>query len=142
MESELTKVKLGQSVRLLPFNTKKTYSGKITGINPMIDDYGLVKLSATIPNSDGHLIDGMNMKLVIENKIHNQLIVPRSAVLLRQNKEVIFVYENGQSIWKYVDTDKENESSYTIKEGLKEGDEVIVSGNLNLAHESAVKVVK
>jgi len=142
MESELAKVKLGQSVRLLPFNTEKKYSGKITGINPMIDEYGLVKLSATIPNTDGHLIDGMNVKLVIENKISNQLIVPRSAVLLRQNKEVIFVHEKGLAIWKYVVTDKENESSYMIKEGLQEGDEVIVSGNLNLAHESEVKVIK
>lgn len=142
IESELAKVKLGQIVRSIPFNGKKTYSGTISGINPTIDEYGLVKLSATIPNTDGHLIDGMNVKLVIENKIQNQLIVPRSAVLLRQNKEVIFVHENGQAIWKYVVTDKENESSYTIKEGLQEGDEVIVSGNLNLAHESAVKVVK
>lgn len=142
MESELIKVKLGQTVRLIPFNGKQTYSGTISGINPTIDDFGLIKLSASIPNTDGHLIDGMNVKLIIENKIQNQLIVPRSAVLLRQNKEVIFVHENGQAIWKYVVTDKKNESSYTIKEGLEEGDEVIVSGNLNLAHESEVKVVQ
>jgi len=142
MESELIKAKLGQTVRLIPFNGKKTYSGTVSGINPTIDDFGLVKLSASIPNTDGQLIDGMNVKLVIENKIPNQLIVPRSAVLLRQNKEVIFVHEKGQAIWKYVTVDKENEHFYTIKEGLQEGDQVIVSGNLNLAHESEVKVIK
>ena len=142
MESELTKVKLGQTVRLIPFNGMNTYSGIISGINPTIDDFGLVKISASIPNTDGNLIDGMNVKLVIENKIPNQLIVPRSAVLLRQNKEVIFVHEKGQAIWKYVTVDKENEHFYTIKEGLQEGDQVIVSGNLNLAHESEVKVIK
>ncbi len=141
MESELSKVKLGQSIRLFPFNSKKEYKGEITGINPIIDDYGLVKLSATIRNTDAYLIDGMNVKLVIENKMDHQLVVPREALVLRQNKEVVFVHQKGFAIWKYVKTDKENENYYTIKEGLQEGDEVIVSGNLNLAHESEIKVI-
>ena len=32
--------------------------------------------------------------------------------------------------------------SYTLLEGLKEADVVITSGNINLAHESPVKVIK
>ncbi len=45
-------------------------------------------------------------------------------------------------MWNYVTTGLENMNEYVITEGLKEGQEVIVSGNLNLAHESPVKVIK
>jgi hypothetical protein len=41
-----------------------------------------------------------------------------------------------------VQTGLENANSYTItSETLKEGDEVIISGNVNLAHESPVTVI-
>ena len=38
-------------------------------------------------------------------------------------------------------TGLENADSYTIIDGLKEGDIVITSGNINLAHEAPVKVI-
>jgi len=41
-----------------------------------------------------------------------------------------------------VRTGLENADSYTLLEGLKEGDVVITSGNINLAHESPVKVIE
>ena len=52
------------------------------------------------------------------------------------------IHINGrQSIWNYVHTGLENADSYTIIDGLKEGDIVITSGNINLAHEAPVKVI-
>jgi len=41
-----------------------------------------------------------------------------------------------------VRTGLENADSYTLLEGLKEADVVITSGNINLAHESPVKVIE
>jgi len=59
-------------------------------------------------------------------------------VVLRQGKEVVFTYEDGKALWNYVKTGLENSSRYTIESGLEPGMEVIVSGNLNLAHETPV----
>jgi uncharacterized protein YaiI (UPF0178 family) len=44
-------------------------------------------------------------------------------------------------MWNYVTTGLENVDSYTVEDGLKEGDVVIVSGNINLAHEAPVSVL-
>ena len=46
-----------------------------------------------------------------------------------------------QAYWNYVRTGLENADSYTIVEGLKAGDQVITTGNINLAHEAPVMVV-
>ena len=68
-----------------------------------------------------------------------QLVVPKSAVVLRQVRQVVFTLQGDQAIWNYVQTGLENADTYTILEGLKEGDEIIVTGNVNLAHEAKVK---
>ena len=94
----------------------------------------------------GNLLDGMNVQVLVETAVPEQLVVPKSAVVLRDNQEVLFKKVNGQAYWTYVKTGFENSTSYTViadpeKGGtLEPGDSVIVSGNLNLAHESEVVV--
>lgn len=141
MESELKDLQKGQTVRVFPFAFEGEYVGKITQINPVIENNGLVKITARVTNNGGKLLEGMNVRVLIQNKLPNQLVVPKSAVLLRQNKEVVFTHKDGTAIWHYVSTGQENSTSYTITDGLQAGDEVIIDGNLNLAHEAKVKVL-
>ena len=66
---------------------------------------------------------------------------PKTAVLYRQNRKVIFVYAKGIANWVYVKVGQENSSDITIIDNsLKPGPEVSVSNNPNLAHETAVIV--
>jgi hypothetical protein len=51
---------------------------------------------------------------------------------------VVFVREDSLAIWKYVTTEFENSDSFSVSEGLEEGDLVIYRGNVNLAHETVV----
>lgn len=142
MESEVDQLYVNQEVSVQPFAfLEETYTGKLTQVNPMVDENGLVKVKALIQNTGGKLMEGMNVKVIIERTVKNQLIIPKSALLLRQNKQVVFTYKEGKALWNYVKTGFENSDSYTIIEGLGEGDEVIVEGSLNLAHESKVEVI-
>jgi len=50
----------------------------------------------------------------------------------------VFTFHNGLALWNYVETGPENSRRIVITSGLEEGMEVIVSGNLNLAHETPV----
>jgi len=85
----------------------------------------------------------MNVRVSIFRSLGKQWVVPKSAVVLRTGKEVVFTLEDGKAIWNYVQTGLENANSYTItSETLKEGDEVIISGNINLAHESSVVTIE
>ena len=41
-----------------------------------------------------------------------------------------------------MNTSLENMNEYVVTDGLEEGMEVIVGGNINLSHEAPVKVIK
>ena len=139
LESEYGFINIGMPVIVLPFIASETrYTGHITKINPVVDESGMVKVTAEMNNSD-KLLEGMNVKILIRKPVGNRLVVPKEALVIRQGRDVIFVREDSLAIWKYVTTEFENSDSFSIIEGLKEGDLVIYKGNVNLAHETVVK---
>jgi len=146
LESEIGRLKVGQAVNMRPFVEDSVfYNGKIIEINPIVDEHGLVVVKAIVPNSDGKLIQGMNVKVFIKDQVDDCLIVPKEAVVLRNNRQVVFTYSQGKAMWNYVETVLENSISFSVtkeKDGMQEifaGDTVITIGNLNLAHEAEVK---
>ncbi len=139
IESEFSFLNKGMPVGIIPFINDSTFiSGRITQINPQVDETGMIKIKAELRNN-GLLIDGMNVKVVIRKPVSGRLVVPKEALVIRQGKDVIFVRQDTLAIWKYVTVEAENSTSVSIKEGLEPGDLVIVSGNVNLAHETVVK---
>jgi membrane fusion protein, multidrug efflux system len=139
IESEYMIIEKGMPVGIIPFvNDSILIPGHITQINPQIDENGMVKVKASFLNT-GKLIDGMNVRVLIKKPVPNRLVVPKEALVIRQGKDVIFVRQDSLAIWKYVMVEFENSTSLSIKEGLEPGDLVIVSGNINLAHETIVK---
>jgi RND family efflux transporter MFP subunit len=139
IESEYSFISTGMPVGIIPYiNDSTLISGKITQINPQVDENGMVKVKAEFQNS-GRLIDGMNVKVVIRKPVPNRLVVPKEALVIRQGKDVIFVRQDSLAIWKYVTIEFENSTSLSVKDGLSAGDMVIISGNINLAHETTVR---
>ena len=144
MENEIAGLRIGQEVSVKPFAMDSvTYPGRIAQINPLIDEHGNVTIKARVSNSNGRLVEGMNVKVLIKDKVAGGLIVPKEAVVLRNNQQVVFSLLNGRSYWNYVESDLENSSSYTIrvvKAGiLKAGDTIITKGNLNLANDAELE---
>lgn len=146
IESEIGDVSVNDPVEIMPFALEKTYQGKITTINPLVEKNGTILVKAAVKN-DGKLIEGMNVKVLIQKDIPEQLVVPKEAVVLRQNQEVLFKVVDGRAYWTYVLTTHENSRNYSViphpdksSAVLAQGDSIIVSGNLNLAHDSDVFV--
>lgn len=143
LESETSMVASGQPVEVRPFaNRSISYTGNVTGFDPSVDEQGMVLVRAMIENHGGELLDGMNVQVILKKQIPNQLIIPREALVLRQGRQVVFTLEDSIALWNYVETGQENSREYTINSGLNEGQEVIVSGNFNLAHETPVRKVQ
>ena len=97
--------------------------------------------------NDGQLLEGMNVKVLIQKDVAKQFIVPKASVVLRQNQEVLFTVKSGKTYWTYVQITNENSRQYTViphpdksSATLKQGDTIVVSGNLNLAHDSEVSI--
>lgn len=143
LETEITHLRPGMAIEVTPYAIPdKIFPGKIMEINPKIDENGMVKIKAVTPNQKAILIDGMNVSILVKRQIEEQLFIPKSAVLPRQGKKVVFVHENGKAIWKYVTTGQENSRDVCIESGLKEGEELIYENNLGLSHESDVTVIQ
>lgn len=141
LETEIGYIRQGMDVELTPYaNNKVTLHGKVTEVNPRIDENGMVRIKATTDNRQHTLVDGMNVNIILKRQIENKLIVPKTAVLPRQGKKVVFVHKDGKAIWKYVTTGVENSKEISIESGLQEGEEVIYENNLGLSHESEVEV--
>ncbi len=142
LESELSLIKLGDRVEVVPFAVSGSRAeGRISEINPLVDENGMVRVRAAVTGKE-RLFEGMNVRVSVRRSVGKQWVVPKTAVVSRSGKQVVFTLVDGHAYWNYVRTGLENADSYTILEGLKEGDVVITSGNINLAHESPVKVIE
>lgn len=147
LESEFASLTRGLRVRIEPFSEGGCpLYGQISTINPSVDKNGQITVTATVRN-DGTLLDGMNVRVIVERDVEKCLVVPRSAVVIRDDQNVLFRYVDGKALWTYVNILKSNGDAFAVEANtergadLSEGDVVIVSGNLNLADGSVVSVI-
>ena len=142
LENELALIAKGDKVQVSPYAFAETLvEGRISEINPVIESNGMVRVKAVLP-SNAKLVEGMNVKVLVQRRVAQQLVVPKEALVLRTNKKVMFTVRDGKAMWNYVSTGLENSTSYVITEGLKEGDVLVVDGSVHLAHESPVVIIK
>ncbi|OJV44397.1 MAG: hypothetical protein BGO29_13820 [Bacteroidales bacterium 36-12] len=142
LESEMPLIKLNDEVVVSPFSTGSYEAyGSIIEINPSIDKNGMVRIKARVSNKDNVLVEGMNVRVLVKRLLGKSLVIPKTALVMRTNRKVVFTLQNGRAMWNYVQTAQENHDSYVVSEGLQVGDSVIYSGNINLAHESPVTTI-
>lgn len=147
LENELSLIKIGDKVIITPYAGGAVIEGRVSEINPLVDANGMVKVKATV-NGQGKLFSGMNIRVSVHRSLGAQLVIPKTAVVLRSGKQVVFTLSNGKAMWNYVRTGLENADQYIVSDkaqpgvtdGLLAGDTVIVTGNVNLAHEAEVMV--
>ncbi|MFI3314857.1 MAG: efflux RND transporter periplasmic adaptor subunit [Rikenellaceae bacterium] len=146
LEAEIFEVQRGQVIKASLFvDDSREYQGVITEINPFVDDEGQVQIRARMKNSDGGLVEGMNMKLIVERDIENLFVVPKDAVVSRDGYFVVFRLIEGKAVWTYIDIAMSNINSHVITGNAKkettisEDDIIITSGNLNLADGTKVE---
>lgn len=144
LETEYKFVRVGQPVLVSPFvESDAVFKGSIISINPTVDQNGQIAVTAQVPGAD-NLMDGMNVRITVENVVPDQLVVPKSAVVIRDNMDVLFRYVDGQAIWTYVNILMSNTTEHSVEPNkdrgaeLELGDLVITSGNLNLGDGAAV----
>lgn len=121
----------------------KEFEAEIASVGTMPDDTGLYPIEATVDNNEEELLPGVVAVLYVpEQKVKDAIMVPTAAVVEESDGTFIYVVENDKAIKKEI-TVKETQSGKTAIEGeVKQGDSVIVSGQLTLSDGSSVNVVK
>lgn len=145
LESELPLIAVGDKVEVTPYaSAAGMRTGNISEINPLVDENGMVRVKAQV-NGGNKLFDGMNVRISVKRSLEGQMVIPKTAVVLRSGKQVLFTLKDSLAMWNYVHTGLENMTEYTLVDweanGLQEGMTVITTGNVNLAHEAPVKVI-
>ncbi len=146
LENELPLIKVGDKVEVTPYaSVAGMREGSISEINPLVDENGMVRVKARV-NGGSQLFDGMNVRVSVKRSIPDQIVIPKTAIVLRSGKQVLFTLKDGKAMWNYVHTGLENMEEYTLvsweADGLQEGMTIITTGNVNLAHEAPVKVIE
>lgn len=146
LEQEAVRIQQGQVVTISPLPLpEQQFSARISSINPVVDEQGLLTVYARLQGSPAAaLFEGMHVRVAIERQVPKQLIVPKSALVLRSGRQVIFTYNKEEQLakWKYVTVAYENDTHIALAEGLEAGEQVIYEGNLNLDHDAAVRVME
>lgn len=145
MEADFGKISRGMPVRVKPYaEGLAECAGTVTTVNPSVGQNSLVEVTGSLPGGKG-FVDGMNVKVIVERNVPRCLVVPKTAVVIRDGMNVLFTYsDDGVAHWVYVNILEANSESYAVEANrdrganLAEGDLVIVSGNLNLADGSRV----
>jgi RND family efflux transporter MFP subunit len=117
------------------------YKAYVSEINPYVDESGMILVKLRIDKTSrpsAPLFPGMNCTSLIRISLGRALVVPKGAIVMRNDKPVIFTFEDGKAKWNYVTPGRENGEETEIIKGLSPGQKIIISNNLQLAHDAAV----
>ncbi|HEY0244200.1 MAG TPA: efflux RND transporter periplasmic adaptor subunit [Mucilaginibacter sp.] len=115
---------------LLADNTPYAKKGKIDMIDGQFDkNTGAITLRASFANSQGLLRSGNTGKVRLSLQHNNALIVPQVATIEMQDKVFVFTVADSNKVKRSpITIIGKSGSNYLVKDGVKAGDQIVVSG--------------
>ncbi len=143
-ESQVTALKVGDSVKITTtVFPNKEFLGKITFIATMADASLNFPVEIEVENNATAAIKaGMYGTANFITKKQKMLVVPRKAYIGSVNENEVFVYLNGIAKLKKVTSGKIIGDKVEILSGLKEGEQVVITGQINLKDGTKVEILK
>lgn len=140
-EKAINQFRMGQiiSVQTEVYPDAK-FQGKVSMISAEGDEAHNYPVEITVPNtSNNPLKAGMYGSIANLNEIKGQsLAVPRQAIMGSAKEPQLYVVENGKAVLKNVSIGISTNEFYEITKGLKVGDQVVTSGQINLQNGTLV----
>lgn len=124
--------------------TGASFEGSLKLINPRIDTQtGTVKVTVEVSDDTLRLKPGMfvEVRVAIGQK-ENVLVIPRKAILYKQNKTYVFVLNQNRVSQREVLLGLTEEDEVEVTDGLNEGEVIVVVGVEGLKDGQGVEVIK
>lgn len=129
------------------------FRGAIRTINPLVEgESRVVRVTVEVPNPGGRILPGMFAEVSLDaRRFPDRVLIPREAVVERDRRSVVFVYEgdqgSGLAKWRYVTPGLENDEYVEIvddpeTDGVQPGDTVLTGGHATLIHDARVRLVE
>lgn len=137
---------------------RDTFQGQVVAVNPRVDpSSNTARVLVRLRNPGARIVPGMHAEVRVAGRLHeNRTFVPREAVVERDRREVVFVFEPesegssmGRAQWRYVNTGLESDRYVEIAppedDAQTSPDElagriVLVGGHTTLTHDARVQL--
>jgi RND family efflux transporter MFP subunit len=151
LESEVGFLTPGRQARVSFAAFPTPFTGTVATINPMVESgTRTARVTVVVPNPQGRILPGMYARVSLEaQRFADRVLVPRSAVLERDRRTMLFVYDGqgsqGLAKWRYVTTGLQNDSVVEIvpnaeTDSVRPGEIVLTEGHYTLIHDARVRL--
>jgi membrane fusion protein (multidrug efflux system) len=134
-EIYLKQVQVGQTLEVaLDALPGKTYQGKVTAINPLVDAAGrAIVIRAIVRNPDTALRPGMfaRVKLITKEAL-DALVLPEQALVPQGEDQYVFRVVDGKALRTKVEVGQRRDSRVEIVKGVAPGDTIVTAGQLKI----------
>lgn len=142
-ETQVNELKVGQDVKVFVSAVRsEPFVGHISNISPSADPRTKTyTVKVKVPNTNHLIKPGMfaEADLGVAKKV---VLVPRDAVVTRDNTTVVFTVHGGKAVLRKVETGESDGRNIVIKEGLAPGERVVVSGLERITNGTKLTVVE
>jgi membrane fusion protein (multidrug efflux system) len=152
-QQALSQISVGQPVTVgVDTYADQAFTGRITAINPKVDVSSRnVQVRATLANPGHKLLPGMFAKIAIDTGKPEALVtLPQTAITFNTYGDTIYLVENkGQAAdgqpqliakQTFVTTGSRRGDQVAVVRGIKEGDTVVVAGQVKLRNGSPIVI--
>jgi len=120
-----------------------TFEGNISFISPQGDDSHNYPTEIVIQNNSKHPLKSgtfANVSIMLP-VTEDALYIPRESLLGSITDAEVYVAENNKAVRKKIIVGNGNDKVIKVVSGLKEGENVIVNGQINLSDNKAIKII-
>jgi RND family efflux transporter MFP subunit len=141
-EKDVYQLKLGQAATItadvLP---GKSLSGRVSFISPVGDENHNYRVELSVSNPSAELKAGTYIKVAFDlGKDFKALQIPKIALVEGTKNPYVYVVNGDQAFVRKITVGRESGENIEVLSGLKEGDEVVTTGQINLVDGS--KIIK
>ncbi|MGM9481781.1 efflux RND transporter periplasmic adaptor subunit [Roseateles sp. NT4] len=143
-EAQAVRLVRGQKVKAeLQADASQTFTGELKEILPQVSaNTRTLQARFEVDNRSGKLTPGMLLRLQVAGAISSRLVVPAEAVIRTGTRAVAIVRKNGSAFEpREVKLGADLGDQVEVLEGLREGDEVVTSGQFLIDSEARLKSV-
>lgn len=144
-EADAYKVKVGQTVAVTTdLYPGQQFKGQVVFASQQGDAAHNYQIQIELPNSSAHPLKAGTFVYAdfVQNSQHTALLIPRTALAESMKNPYVYVVENEKAVSRKITVGKESGADIEVIDGLKEGEQVIVNGQINITNGTAVQIVK
>lgn len=143
-ESEVVDLKRGSKVKITStLFPGLNYTGTILSVGVKADDAKRFPVEIEVTNKADHALKAGMFGTVFftGQRAHEVMVIPRHAIVGSIKEPRVYVVDGDRAVLKEIRIGAANDKELEVTEGLLQGDQVITSGQINLADQARIRIV-